>query len=72
MRNSYKVGKCYEFEVPTGYVRRCTVVRTSRKYVWLTYHTEKTRRAFRIERKDKRWKERLKEVYQKSSINYWT
>lgn len=69
MNKGYNVGERYEFDTNTGYVRKCKVIRTSRDAIWLLYRTEKTVRILKIMRKDKKWKERLRKVFQKNSTS---
>lgn len=52
----------YEFQNQFGITRRLKLVRSTRDFVWFIYNTEKTRRILKVNRKDKRWKERLSEV----------
>ena len=62
MEGRYQKDFDYEFETSIGITRKMKLVRSTQKYVWFLYKTEKTRRVIRIERKDKKWKERIKKI----------
>lgn len=62
MIGRYTKGAEYEFQNQFGITRRLKLVRSTWEFVWFVYNTEKTRRVLKVNRKDKRWKERLSEV----------
>lgn len=62
MKGRYINGAEYEYETALGLTRRMKVVRSTRQSVWFLYNTEKTRRVIRVERKDKKWKEKIRFV----------